>query len=85
MITISRNFSTKMFTIHWYLDSGSSDHFSSYEEFFDVLKSLSKSIEINTTERMIYDIAKERIQLIIKVDDEIIDIILNNILYAPEM
>ena len=85
MMAVSRNSSTKTPATHWYLDSGSSDHFSPYEELFDVLKPLSKPIEINTAEGTAYGIAKGRIQLCVKAGDENIDIILNNVLYAPDM
>ncbi len=85
MMAVSRNPSAKTPATHWYLDSGSSDHFSPYEELFDVLKPLSKPIEINTAEGTAYGIAKGRIQLCVKAGDESIDIILNNVLYAPDM
>lgn len=85
MMAVFRNSFAKTPATHWYLDSGSSDHFSPYKELFDVLKPLCKPIEINTAEGTAYGIAKGRIQLSVKADGEIIDIILNNVLYAPDM
>src|SRR2546423_96859 len=66
MMAVSRNSLAKTPATHWYLDSGSSDHFSPYKELFDVLKPLSKPIEINTAEGTAYGIAKGRIQLSVK-------------------
>jgi len=85
MMAVSRNSSAKTPATHWYLDSGSSDHFSPHEELFDVLRPLSKPIEINTAEGTAYGVAKGRIQLSAMAGDEVIDITLNNVLYAPEM
>jgi hypothetical protein len=85
MMAVSKNSSAKTPATHWYLDSGSSDHFSPYEELFDDLKPLSKPIEIHTAEGTVYGIAKGRIQLSVKAGNEIIDVNLNNVLYAPDM
>lgn len=85
MMAVSRTSSTKTPANHWYLDSGSSDHFSPYEELFDVLHPLSKPMEISTAEGTAYSIARGRIQLTVKVDNKSIDIVLNNVFYAPDM
>ena len=85
MMAVSKNSSTKTLATYWYLDSRSSDHFSPYEELFDALKPLIKPIEINTAEGTAYGIAKGRIQLAVKAGDEILEVTLNNVLYAPDM
>ena len=85
MMAVSKNPSTKTPVTHWYLDSGSSDHFSPYEELFDDLEPLDDPIAIDTAEGTAYGIAKGRIQLTVKAGDEDLDIILNNVLYAPNM
>jgi hypothetical protein len=85
MMAVSKNSSNKTPATHWYIDSGSSDHFSPYEELFDVLKPLSKPIEIVTAEGTAYGVAKGRIQLSVKAGNTVTDIQLNNVLYAPDM
>jgi hypothetical protein len=85
MIVVSKNPSTKIPIMHWYLDSESSDHFSPYEELFDDLEPLTDPIAIDTAKGVAYGIARGRIQLSVKAGDEDLDIILNNVLYGPNM
>ena len=85
MMAVSRNSLAKTPATHWYLDSGSSDHFSPYEQLFESLRYLPAPIEINTAEGTAYGIAKGRIHLSVKSGDESTDIILNNVMYAPDM
>jgi hypothetical protein len=85
MMAVSRTSSAKTPATHWYLDSGSSDHFSPYEQLFESLRYLPEPIEIDTAEGTAYGIAKGRIHLTVQSGDESTDIILNNVLYAPDM
>src|SRR5271169_1936915 len=86
MMAVSRDTSLAKTPVnHWYLDSGSSDHFSPYEQLFDTLRYLPEPIEIDTAEGTAHGIARGRIHLAVKSGDESIDIILNNVLYAPDM
>ena len=85
MMAVSRASSAKTPATYWYLDSGSSDHFSPYEQLFESLRYLPEPIEIDTAEGTAYGIAKGQIHLTVKAGEQSTDIILNNVLYAPDM
>jgi hypothetical protein len=85
MMAVSRTSFPKTPPTHWYLDSGSSDHFSPYEQLYESLQYLPEPIEINTAEGTAYGIAKGRIHLTVKSGNDSTDIILNNVMYAPDM
>jgi hypothetical protein len=85
MMAVSRTSLAKTPATHWYLDSGSSDHFSPYEQLFESLQYLPEPIVIDTAQGTAYGIAKGPIHLAVKSGDECTDVILNNVLYAPDM
>jgi len=69
----------------WYLDSGSSDHFSPYQHLFHNLQTLPEPVKITTSHGTAYGVATGQIHLQVLANGQHIDTILNNVIFAPDM
>ena len=85
IMAVIKGSSAKSSPTHWYVDSGSSDHFSPYRHLFDNIQPLSEAVTIETAQGTAYGVAKGQIQLTVKTGEQYQDIILKNVLYAPDM
>ena len=70
----------------WFTDSGASDHFSLYRDFFKSFRKLDEPIFIETAEGTATGTGIGNITLVVLGEDDIeTELHLNNVIYAPNM